>query len=161
MYYWLVQVVLNVFIFGGVVYFHGAVQRMWRVQTLTSAMRYVATQWDVRTPPMPDWSWSCCLQVRYSFPWLHLLCCVFYDNLCFLFPPRASRFDDGSDDCCPNVLSDLHLQQRQHHFHHGSMEDFPITGIRVGTYDCGQVGDVAAEGPACNNIQTSRMFHNL
>lgn len=39
---------------------------------------------------------------------------------------RAARFDDGCDDRCPHVLPDLHLQQLQHHFHHGLVEDFQI-----------------------------------
>ncbi len=94
------------------------------------------------------------------FPLLHLLSCLLFyvyipDTSLFLhqslcvFPPRAARFDDGGNDRCPHVLSDLHLQQRQHHFHHGSMEEFQISCIRVGTHDCGQV---------CDHIWTNR--HN-
>ena len=37
----------------------------WRVQTLSCANRFVETQWAVQTPPMPDWWWSCCLQVSW------------------------------------------------------------------------------------------------
>lgn len=54
-------------------------------------------------------------------------------------PPRATWFDDGSDDRGSHVLSDLHLQQRQYYFHHGRVEDFPISFNRVGANVGGEV----------------------
>lgn len=59
-----------------VVYCNDIVQMMWRVQTLTCANRFVATQWVVQIPPTPDWSWSCFLQVRY-FPPCYTSCPAF------------------------------------------------------------------------------------
>lgn len=46
---------------------------------------------------------------------------VFLSCVC---PPRPAWSNDGCNDCCSHVLSDLHLQQFQHHLHHGHMEEF-------------------------------------
>lgn len=72
----------------------------WRVQTLSCVNRFVVTQWVVQIQPTPDWSWSCCLQVRDVIPLLHLLYCLllymlftlspFYANLC-VFPLPGLR----------------------------------------------------------------------
>ncbi len=71
--------------------------------------------------------------------------CIYFGIKLFFPPARAARFNDGGNDCCPHVFSDLHLQQRQHHFYHGSVEDFQIPGIGVGAYDSGQVCDTAGQ----------------
>lgn len=71
---------------------------MWRVQILSCVNRSVATQWVVQTPPTPDWSWSCCLQVRgfspcyTSCPAFRSMCTYqtpvsFYVNLCVFSLP--------------------------------------------------------------------------
>lgn len=54
-------------------------------------------------------------------------------------PTRAAWVDDGSDDRGSHVLPDLHLQQRQHYFHHGRVEDVPISVNRVGANGGGEV----------------------
>lgn len=54
-------------------------------------------------------------------------------------PTRAAWVDDGSDDRGSHVLPDLHLQQRQHYFHHGCVEDVPISVNRVGANGGGEV----------------------
>lgn len=75
----------------------------------------------------------CCIRTwLYTSLWCQSLC---------VFPPRAARFDDGGNDRCPHVFSDLHLQQCQHHFHYGYLEVFPIPCNRVGAYVSGQVCD--------------------
>ncbi|KAI1233610.1 Sodium/myo-inositol cotransporter 2, partial [Lamprotornis superbus] len=48
--------------------------------------------------------------------------------------------DDVGDDRSPHVLPDLHLQQLQHHLHHGPLETPPAPLLRVGADDRGQVG---------------------
>lgn len=69
------------------------------------------------------------------------VCIAFNAGLCAFFPCRPARADDGGDDRRPHVLSDLHLQQLQHHFHHGPVEEFQGQCIRVGAYVSGQVRD--------------------
>lgn len=52
---------------------------------------------------------------------------------------RSEGFNDGCDVGCSHVLFDLHIQQFQHHFHHGLVEKHPPHCLRVGAHDCGKV----------------------
>lgn len=63
---------------------------------------------------------------------------LFPAGLC-IAPARTAGPDDGRDDRCTRVVSDLHLQQRQHPFYNGLMEDFQISCYWMGAHDCWQV----------------------
>lgn len=110
----------------------------WRAQTLSCANRSVETQWAARTQPTLRWSWSCCQQVSPS-PRPPTPVAFLSKHRMTPFPPRATWFDDGSDDRGSHVLPDLHLQQRQHYFHYGRVEDVPISFNRVGANGGGEV----------------------
>lgn len=52
---------------------------------------------------------------------------------------RSEGSDDGRHAGRTHVLLDLHIQQFQHHLHHGSVEVHPEVCFWVGAHDRGQV----------------------
>lgn len=50
------------------------------------------------------------------------------EHLTFPQPPRSTGLNGGSDDGCPYVIPDVHLQQQQCPLHHGHLEEDPAGG---------------------------------
>ena len=63
-------------------------------------------------------------------------CVCIFDRVCILtgaslcvLPGRPAGADDGCDDRGAHVLVDVHLQQLQHHFHHGPVALLAAAGL--------------------------------
>lgn len=123
------------------------------METRKCVNRFVGIRWAAQTLLTPNWSWSSFLQVSVRFHDYLLVCRLFFHIFQFLeqvaaitinhflplFLSRSEGFNDGCDVGCSHVLSHLHIQQFQHHFHHGPLEEHPPHCLRVGAHDCGKV----------------------
>ena len=87
---------------------------------------------------------SVCVCVGGGYVHVLMSACVSF-NVCVLsvcvcvLPGRPEGSDDGCDDRGAHVLVDVHLQQLQHHLHHGPVALLAAARLRVGAHDSGQV----------------------